>query len=809
MPASPTPREPSMALYQAILDEAVAGGGALMGRLVAAVGRSLYARELTTRSVYERDSMVVAGKLLQSKAPDLVALYPDALRRAFANPESGKKSAPRAIADLHFDQLELMDEAQVQTSVVLARAQQVTLHSAQASLAELNTLICSAQGLKTVRPESNPLRPEAYVNALNDVVEQMQLPAAVRLDWLATMSDTLGTELHSLYVALANQLRAQGVVAAAYAVSQAPLGMGVGMPGSVARDVRPALAPSGPMPTRAAAPQGLAASPAAAPAEAPQWAAPPAPVRGEDDALLTLDKLRRLLAGELDAPVAGDRMQAFAQQFARQFERGDAPPMEPVTDFASTVPAAFEALAEMQQVDQVVQRLERRNAPGFTPGTADGDSSVEGIRDVLRRSASGVAQALSLEVVTLMVDNIRHNPRLLEPIQRLIAELEPALLLLSLVDPRFFTDKQHPARALLQEITSRSLAYETVQSSGFSAFLDTLVQAVEPLASATIESAEPFERVLAELHTAWQLAAQDRDRARTDAVQALQHAEQRNLLAEKIARGIESHPDSAQVPEAVIDFLCGPWAQVVAQARIAAGANPGAADKYQALISAMLWSAHPESTRKNIAKLTRLVPLLLNTLREGLDTIHYPATQTSAFLETLMGLHQAAFRSANKAAAGAAPNAAVVAPEPTPAAPVATVRAPRGDAGDPWVAPAEAKASNFMEWPETPPVAHAAAQPTEPDALVDATGQELPLGSWVELLAHDKWVRTQLTWASPHGTLFLFTSVFGTTQSMTRRSLDKLVASGHLRMVSGQTMVDGALDAVAQIALRNSMDITP
>jgi hypothetical protein len=96
----------------------------------------------------------------------------------------------------------------------------------------------------------------------------------------------------------------------------------------------------------------------------------------------------------------------------------------------------------------------------------------------------------------------------------------------------------------------------------------------------------------------------------------------------------------------------------------------------------------------------------------------------------------------------------------------------------------------------------------EAGKVADAVLDDLPLGSWVELQTNGQWVRTQLTWASPHGTLFLFTSVFGTTQSMTRRSRDKLVANGGLRLVSGQTVVDGALDAVAQIALRNSVDTT-
>jgi hypothetical protein len=82
----------------------------------------------------------------------------------------------------------------------------------------------------------------------------------------------------------------------------------------------------------------------------------------------------------------------------------------------------------------------------------------------------------------------------------------------------------------------------------------------------------------------------------------------------------------------------------------------------------------------------------------------------------------------------------------------------------------------------------------------------LPLGSWVELLSTGQWTRIQLTWASPHGTLFLFTNAAGATQSMTRRSCDKLVAAGNLRVVSGLPVVDGALNAVAQMALRNSID---
>ena len=197
---------------------------------------------------------------------------------------------------------------------------------------------------------------------------------------------------------------------------------------------------------------------------------------------------------------------------------------------------------------------------------------------------------------------------------------------------------------MLQELTHRSLAFDSENSPGFGGFLKELEAAVGPLASLDIQDDEPFERVLMGLQEAWAQAARQKERAREQAVFALQHAEARNLLAEKIARSIEDHPDAPKVPEVVIDFLCGPWAQVVAQARIKGGAGSHVADKYQALISALLWSAHPDLARQNVTKLTRLVPRLLATLREGLDSIGYPATRTSAFFEALMAIHQLAFR---------------------------------------------------------------------------------------------------------------------------------------------------------------------
>jgi hypothetical protein len=68
-------------------------------------------------------------------------------------------------------------------------------------------------------------------------------------------------------------------------------------------------------------------------------------------------------------------------------------------------------------------------------------------------------QALASEVVLLMLNGIARDPRLLQPVKFILHQLEPALLRIARDDPRFFVDKQNPARRLLDEITQRSLAF--------------------------------------------------------------------------------------------------------------------------------------------------------------------------------------------------------------------------------------------------------------------------------------------------------------------------------------------------------------
>ena len=286
-------------------------------------------------------------------------------------------------------------------------------------------------------------------------------------------------------------------------------------------------------------------------------------------------------------------------------------------------------------------------------------------------------------------------------------------------------------------------------------------------------------------------------------MQTLVRVEQRNLLAERVAAEIQARNDFARSPGVVRRFLTGPWVQVVAQARMdAAGSEtavPGDAPalRYMDMLPDLLWSSQLAQASRNRPRLIKLIPGLLRTLREGLDLIDYPRAQAEAFFQALMGLHEAAYKTQRSDISAAVPDS-----PPSRQMELQT---------ETWLHPTEARDSGFMEdfVIETQP-AFLDTEPLQSDwQLLRAEqarqqGATLSVGTWVDLREDEHDVRCQLTWASPHGTMFLFNGANGRSISLTLRGLERLQELGRLRVVADHSVVDEALDQVAQQALFNS-----
>ena len=482
--------------------------------------------------------------------------------------------------------------------------------------------------------------------------------------------------------------------------------------------------------------------------------------------LLTLDKLRRLLSGEFDSGLG-------------------------TQNFLHTVPASFDLLEDMKLVEPMMRRLAQRAS---LPTEGEMKADVSGQQIVREQTQSRqLGQQLGEEVVRMMLDNLMQDERLLPKVRELIKKLEPVLLVLSQSDPRFFSERQHPARQFLDRLTHRSLGYTSENSESFYRFLKSLSDAVGVLTGGAGEAAT-FARVLRELEEGWDSDESVQRQQHEEAARALLHAEQRNLLAQRLADDFHERQKNRDIPELVANFLRGPWAQVVAQSQldcVDGSADPGA---YLALVDDLIWSVQSDLARRNLARLVQLVPNLLVKLRHGLQTIQYPEERIPVFFDGLISLHEQVFdaRRGSPVLESADPTFQEIGDTIEEVAPPGVP-----DATGFWIADDEALESGYLVEDVEAPV-EAAQRPW-------SVG-DLSTGVWVELMVEGVWLRAQLTWASPHRTLFMFVSHGGLAHSMSRRTMERLRMQGKVRVVSDGQVVGNALDAVAQTALQNDLD---
>jgi hypothetical protein len=491
--------------------------------------------------------------------------------------------------------------------------------------------------------------------------------------------------------------------------------------------------------------------------------------------LLNLRDLRRLLKDPLPTRVSSP---AAAPTWAAT------EPAASDTTAGLTVPYAFDALQQMTGMDEVMQRMASRRSAGNLGGGPEASMTP--------------AQALGQEVVRVMVDKIAEDSRVLPQVRQCVRQLEPALVRLARNDPRFFRDQQHPTRRFLTEMTERSLAWTAPDLPGFAEFFEPLRQTVLALAGLPMEDAEPFEFALQSLTEAWDQQEDRGRRERAHAARALVKAERRNLLARRIGERLRQRPDVQAAAPDIRRFLTGPWAQVMAAAQMADPSGSTDPGGYTAVVDDLLWSTRAGFEPAGLPRLAKLIPGLLAALRGGLASIEYPEDKTRHFLHLLADLHRGALRSDGARS------------EPTRAREAGSAAAhDDSDESDFWMEPTEARASSLME------IAPMANPPGLGDAVQVRTASvrasPLPLaitrlqaGAWIDLYLDGAWSRWRLAWASPQSLLFMFADGSGRYKSMTRSVLETLNRIGALRFVSAETIVQGALDAVAQTALHNS-----
>lgn len=742
----------SVSVLRTCLVQAVRGADAFALRLFQRTEYALEQQLSAGFSSARRDVLGAALHNLQQHRSSLVNSFPQNLLEALVLSARQPFSYSAQTLDTGNGQLlPLASMAESASRQLKAEHKLVQLVAPQVelALADLDALMSGAQGLDGAHPECNPLRLENYVRALSHSLTALQPATEVADCWREFMAQQLGAILVSEYSRAANLLRQEGVQPARYGTGS---------------DAQP-------------------------------------------HCLLTL-RLLQELASDLRWI---DDMRCTVPQSLTDSMLGGWP---------TTVPAVLGPMHEqglhMGWTSYSAAVLQSAHQP-WVPSSLG----------VLRMKPPSQAPNSLIHTRTLqrMMSHMTSDGRLLPAVQRVLRQLEPVLHQLVIHDRVFFEDRLHPARQLLDELTARSLWFASESALGFTHFIAVAEAAANKLASLGQVNAAMFAQTLQYVREQWPPEGRISHIAALGLQADSDHSTQQGLMssalglldrqmvgaaieqaqpdAAKLAQMIRSLPSAKGVPEDILDFVTGPWADVIAQAQKQSGQgrerDPGG---YLALVPSLLWSVSPKASQ-DVARLVAIAPKLQRRLARGLRAVGRTDVEIAALAARLGSLQQRVLDAAQMAnrvhpedfvaedvqdklpsiLAGLDGAQETVRVGLMDSLPVLTDRVE--------VVPESALKSKLVVELQQRELAHAAERSPAPAALSfgtvqarhrnDASNLEWPLGTWVELRNERQQLRTKLTWVSPQQSLFLFTAEDGSTQSMTRRMRDKLLSQGQLR----------------------------
>jgi len=834
-------------VLQSCLQSAATAARSALEKCIEDAVAGLQVAETQSQKVVERDELATAWRgLLKNKSTwsqqypaDLlvhfkanVAAAAQAARTpegAEMRPAASAAASTSSFASLSHASFSLVDDQDVSNAIESSRLLQQVLPAVDHILAELNKLISTVQGLSNVRPDLNPLRPEVFAQTLREMIVASKAEPAVASLWLKYLADPLGRELKRLYERLVNQLELANIQGASYRVLPTPASVGRGRGRGGNGSGAPGSGPGG----------GGEGDGSDRSAEGGYGEGGGKPVPQYAD--LSNYEIRDELFQDFLFHGGSNAHHGLAPSYYETVEE-ELAALQATPDSASAPLAesrgggyatGYQDMAAVDRPQRLVDERSQLSPQVWGSYAKPRERAI--VRTQLKKEARQVGQVLGLEVVRKLVNQVAQDPRLLVPVREAIVALEPSLLRLAMVDPRFFSDEGHAGRRVMERVAQRSFKYNDEFSPEFLAFFEPVTRAFNELNSLTIEDEQPFGMALAKLEYGWDEQDQLEAENRNNVLQALRFAEERQTQADQIAFELSTRSDLDKVPGLVLDFLFGPWALAMAHAKLIDTRNQIDPMGFGSVVPDLLWSVKREVTLKRPAKLIEMIPGLLAKLHEGLELLGQDPRESEPFFEGLMKLHRPVLKlrrlksQRDAEESGAMP----LEPEEVPATP--EQRRAKA-AAHPWLAPEDLDAAGFedtlptapgelapMDEDDRPPAAVQSAQAVEEQEEVDSSHAELiaqqeaspnavpalaqtdaerllmslRAGHWVDLYSRRRWLRAQLIWASTRGTLFMFVSHGGQPHSMTKRSCERLIRERLLRPVDNQGVVAQALDAVA------------
>ncbi|MCK8517097.1 DUF1631 domain-containing protein [Methylonatrum kenyense] len=349
--------------------------------------------------------------------------------------------------------------------------------------------------------------------------------------------------------------------------------------------------------------------------------------------ILALEALVRSVSeGEAPAPGSGGGF-SLPGNLLQQFDAEE--------DDAPGLPASI------QDVVAVLSTLQN------VPRDADNDAYVymppaiirRRVREGLGASAGGErmdpAHSCAIEIVSLVFESVLEHPDLPDRMKLSISRLQIPVVKVALLDPALFSERSHPARRLINELTRAAVSWTPATEPEQEG--DPLLQCIdEVVAQIQRDFRNDLDVFREALSTFERFRASELQRVRQVEARTRAVAEGKARLSEaqdRAAREIRERCAGLQVPPAVQAILEGPWMRVLSMTLLREGDGSDTWHRYLKTVERLLETVQFSNDHEERRDLVLKIPGVLKELRAGANGIMFDNSRMTELLHDLEGAH--------------------------------------------------------------------------------------------------------------------------------------------------------------------------
>ncbi len=242
-----------------------------------------------------------------------------------------------------------------------------------------------------------------------------------------------------------------------------------------------------------------------------------------------------------------------------------------------------------------------------------------------------------IDIVSMLFDFILEDDNLQPELKSVIGRLQIPMLKVGLVDKTFFSERRHPARLLLNELAHAGLSWDRADPSAKPMF-DKICSVAETIIQDFNDDTTIFAAMLEDFLSFKQQHQQRAKIFEKRTKEAEEGKAKTESARSEVNQKLKNICKKLHVPEVVRLLLKNVWSHVMLLERLKD--NKDGWNRRVKVAKLLVWSVQPIENADRLEKLITRVPILVKSLREGMDLISFSSIESTHLLEKLEAAHR-------------------------------------------------------------------------------------------------------------------------------------------------------------------------